>query len=173
MVSLRNKPIYLWDFEFQFSDLLDFLEFSERNVEWQRMSHVQSLNRRAELQRYGPDEYHSEVDNTNYRFNVCLSTNIRYAAVIALATTVEWIATFLQTRMASKLPPKAKNVNISIHVLRTLFRTGRCNLPENLDTLEKIIKIRNCIAHAMGSVKDYKHGKGIRSIVSTLPGFRI
>src|SRR5262245_652800 len=113
MVSLRNKPIYLWDFYFQFSDLLDFLEFSERNLDWQRMSHVQSLNRRAELQKYEADEYYSNLDNINYRFNVCLSRNIRYAAVIALATAVERVATFLCTRTASKLPPEGKEVNKS------------------------------------------------------------
>src|SRR5215813_2176678 len=173
MVSLRSKPLYLWDFYLQFSDLLDFLNFSERNLDWQRMSHVQSLNRRAELQKYGPDEYYSELNNIEYRFNVCLSRNIRYASVIALATAVERVATFLCTRTASKLLPESKEVNTSIHVLRTLFKMAGSNLSENLDTLEKIVKIRNCIAHAMGSVKDYKYGEEIRNLVSTLAGFRI
>jgi hypothetical protein len=172
MASIKNK-LYLWDFAFQFSDLLEFIEFSERNLEWQRRSHVQSLDRKAKLQKYEPSEYYSERENIEGRFDINLSRSIRYSAIIALATSVEWVAKFLEKRLTSKLPPKPKGANESIHILRTLFRLADCDLVHNLETLEKIIKIRNCIAHAMGSVENYEHGEEIAGIVRTLKGFGI
>jgi hypothetical protein len=72
MESLENKPLYLWDFYFQFADLLDFLEFSEGNVEWQRRSHIQVLKRQAELKKYGSDEFYAELQNIEGRFDISL-----------------------------------------------------------------------------------------------------
>jgi len=173
MSPSKLRLMYLWDFEFQFSDLLDFMEFSERNLEWQRRSHVQSLERKAKLKKYEADEYHSELDNIEYRFNMSLARNIRYSAVITFATSIEWIAKFMKKQSTSELAPTPNGSNESIHILRSFFELAGCNREHNLETLAKVIKIRNCITHAMGSVQDYKHGDEIAEIIQTLKGFRI
>ena len=144
MVSLDNRPLYLWDFEFIFSDLLDFIKFSERNIDWQRQSHLQSHDKKATI-KTEESGYYAELQNIEGRFYY-LSLNTRYSAVIALATSIEWIAKYLKQRITKELPKKPNGKNKSIHVLHTLLEWSNSKYEHNLNSLETIVKIRNCIA---------------------------
>lgn len=172
MVSLENRPIYLWDFAFIFSDLLDFIKFSERNIDWQRQSHIQSLDRQTKL-KTNESGYFAELENIKGRFDIYLSRSIRYSAVIALTASIEWIAKYLEQHVTKDLPKKPKRKNESIHILHTLFKWSNFKCEHNLDSLENIIKIRNCIVHAMGSVKYYEHGNELKDNIKTMNGFSI
>ena len=172
MITLENKPLYLWDFYFQFSDLLDFLEFSERNIEWQRRSHIQHLNRQAKLKKYEWHENNAELQNIEGRFDVYLSRSIRYSALISLATSIEWIANFLKMHAIETITKPPKGVNKSIHILSTFVSRKNYHY-HNIGTLEKIIWIKNCIVHHMGSVQNYKHGQKVSEVVCAMDGFSI
>jgi hypothetical protein len=171
MVSLENKPIYLWDFYFQFSDLLDFLEFSESNIEYKRKINVQNLNRTTKLKNIDHAEYAAELQNIEGRFDITLSRSIRYSAVIALATTIEWISKFLNSNAFEKA--KESNGNKSINILKEFIIRSEFNKPHNVDKLDKIIKIRNCITHSMGSVKGDRFEVEIKDFINAIEGFSL
>jgi len=173
MASLKNKPLYLWDFYFIFSDILTFIEFSERNIDWQRRSHELILERKAKIKKYTRDDYWTEMHNIEYRFEVLLARSIRYSAVIALATSIEWIANFLKKRSGVSLEPKLKKITESIHILQQFYKLVGRKLRHNLETLEKIFYVRNCIAHTNGSIEKYKHRDDILAIMKSLKGFGV
>lgn len=173
MTTLENISIDLWDFEFQFADLLDFLSFSENNIEFQRRSNLRKLDKEASYKKIDCAEYAAELQNIEGRFDIYLARSIRFAAIISLATTVEWIASFLKDHAYISIPDCPKGSNKSIHILKTLLERVKYQGFHNLENLEKIIKIRNCIAHSMGSVKSYKYGKEIEGFLESLNGFSI
>lgn len=173
MTSLENIPYDLWDFEFQFADLLDFLKFSENNIEYQRKIQVQNLKRIAKLKNIDSGEYSAELRNIEGRFDISLAMSIRYSVLISLAASVEWISNFLKNHVTEDIPNCPSELNKSIHILKTLIDRAEFSHSHNLDTLEKIIKIRNCIVHSMGSVKNYLHGQDVKSLIQTLNGFSI
>jgi len=170
-----DMPIYLVDFESQFSDLLDFVEFSENNLEWQRRSHIQSLDREAKKKDYDSAEYFSELQGIEYRFDVILPRKIRYSSVVAFATSVEWIAAFINAHKTWELSKRENGVNESIHTIRELAHQAESatSVCLNINTLEEIIKIRNCITHGGGIVVGYKYEEEIKNIINGLQGFSI
>ena len=174
MASLDQIPYDLWDFEFQFTDLLDFLEFSESNIEFQRKTKIQNLQRMAKQKNLEYAEYAAELQNIEGRYDISLARNLRYSVLISLASTVEWISEFLNSHVAEEIPDnlRPRCQNKSIYRLNTLILRANCE-HHNLDTLEKIIKIRNCLIHSLGSVKYYEHREEIKNIISTLNGFNI
>ena len=180
MESLEDKPLYLWDFYFQFSDLLDFLEFSENNIELQRNEHVQILNKNAKSRGYDSGEYHAELQNIEHRFDFNLSRSVKYSAIISLVTTIEWISKFVNEVVFKegalekvKRPKKGSGKNWYIEILKEFIVRCDFNKPTNLDKLEKVIKIRNFITHAMGSVKDDRFEAEIKEIINTFEGFSL
>ena len=173
MTSLENIPYDLWDFEFQFADLLDFLEFSENNIEYHRKIQVQNLNRIAKLKNIEHGEYSAELRNIEGRFDIYLSRSIRYSVLISFAASVEWISHFLKNHATEEVPNCPARLNKSIHILNTLIDRAEFSHRHNLNTLEKIIKIRNCMVHSMGSVKNYQFGEEVKSLIETLSGFSI
>lgn len=173
MTTLENIPYDLWDFEFQFADLLDFLQFSESNIEYQRRTKIQSLKRLANLRNMNTDEYRAELANIEGRFDIYLSRSIRYSVLISFAATVEWISNFLKNHATEQIPNCPAGLNKSIHILNTLIDRAEFSHRHNLNTLEKIIKIRNCLVHAMGSVKNYQFGEEVKRLIETLSGFSI
>lgn len=166
-------PLYLWDFHCLFYDLLDFLEFSESNIEWQRRSHIHRLDRQYRGKDHPADEYFAERDNIEGRFDITLAKKIRYSAVISLVMIIEWAAKFLEKYSTKKLPKAPKGVNKSIHILQTFYKWADSSLKHNLDELEKVIQIRNCITHGGGILEDCEFGDEISENVKTLDGFEI
>lgn len=168
-------PLYLWDFQFQFGDLLDFIEFSEANLEWQRSSYLKMLDKQYRGKGYPADEYSAERDNIEYRFDFRLAQKIRYSAIIALVTTVEWASGLLEKQglKEKEVRKKFNGVNKHITRLREYYQFADCSLEHNLEELEKVIKVRNCITHSAGIVEDDKYPEQITEIVKTLKGFEI
>ena len=84
-------------------DVLDFLDFSERNIDWLYGAEKQSIQRKAALgwgfpekDRYLESDYTELLlTNAEHRFTVSLPMRIRYAALVSLVTAVEWQAKHL------------------------------------------------------------------------------
>jgi hypothetical protein len=67
--------------------------------------------------------------------------SIRYAAVISLAATVEWISNFMNSHTPNRITiPNRKNK--SVHVLETFVMRANFSKENNIETLDKIIKMR-------------------------------
>ena len=169
------RPSYLWDFEYQFADLLDFIKFSEENLEWQRQSHIKRLDMHYKGKEYLLDEYFPQLDAIEYRFDFNLAQKIRYSAIIALVTTLEWVSKLLKDKGQKEEEVKKKFNGVNKHItrLREYYQFADCNLEHNFEELEKVIKIRNCITHSAGIIEDDEYPEQITEIVKTLKGFEV
>ena len=108
---LMNEPIYAFDFQFMIGDVQDYLDFSENNIEWQYRSELQSIRRRAEAGDFEgtPHGYREHLEtNAEHRFKVSLPLRIRYGALLALATAVEWSVTYLAQHLIEPVGTEPK-----------------------------------------------------------------
>lgn len=169
-----DTPICILEVQQQFDDLLEFVEFSETNIEWQKRSHIQTLDRKAQKLRYESPEYFNELQEIEYRFDIILSRKVRYSALLSLITTIEWVARFFASNVARSLEPKQKRLNESFCIYKQIAeRTSFKNSDIFLSTIDSLIKVRNCIAHSGGIITDYKYSDEIRSIAQKLEGISI
>ena len=90
---LINGPIYAFDFQRMIGDVADFLDFSELNIELKYRQELQGLRKRAESGELHPEYLNHLEENAKYHFEVGLPLTVRYGAVIALTTSVEWSVT--------------------------------------------------------------------------------
>src|SRR5690348_8496849 len=96
---LLNERHYATDFQYFIGDVEDFLDFSESNIEWQYRAELQRIAREAASADW-PDGYREHLEgNAEHRFKVSLPLRVRYAAVIALVTAVEWSVDYLAKRL--------------------------------------------------------------------------
>ncbi|MBX9636240.1 MAG: hypothetical protein K2Q45_01660 [Nitrosomonas sp.] len=124
-----NTPIYAFDFQFMIGDVKDFLEFSENNIDLQYQQELQAISNRKDWDQFPPDYCEYLEEKINHRFRVSLPLRIRYGAVLALITSVEWSVKFLNMRAHSPVPekPKQNGTNHTVKVLREL--SARTQLP--------------------------------------------
>lgn len=172
--KFRSTPIYAFDQQALFSDLLDFLSFSESNIEVQKLTAIDAANDLFESSTMDePDRgsYHRhQLDSADFRFDVVLSMRLRYAALATLIGTIEWSAKCLA--LCARFPISSEASPLQL--LATI--SSRCGLgySEQLRTLRLLIWIRNAITHNAGVLKGYRHEAGIRQHIHNLaPDFRI
>jgi hypothetical protein len=85
-----DTPIYAFDFQFMIGDVKDFLEFSESNIDWQCRRELQAIAHRNDLDDF-PQGYRENLESgAEHRFKVSLPLRVRYGALLALTTSVEW-----------------------------------------------------------------------------------
>ena len=63
--------------------------------------------------------------------------------------------------------------NESVRVFLYLNEMCSCSLNTRLDELQKLVYVRNCIAHASGLIGSYKYGEDVRGAVDVLEGFDV
>jgi len=171
--ELLNKPMFIFDMETQFSDLLDFIEFSEHNIEWQKRGQLQQLKRESKRLNLDVDEYFTKLQYIEYRYDINLVRKVRYGALIALVTSIQWITDSVKNRLTWEIKDKPKQVNHSVHIISEILNRYGDSVNHNLHKIEDVIKIRNCIAHSGGIVDGYKYQTEIEYIVSNMDGFSI
>lgn len=70
--------------------MVDFLDFSENNIELIYRQELQEIHKSSESGDL-PSEYREHLEeNAKYRFEVSLPLRVRYGAILALGTSVEW-----------------------------------------------------------------------------------
>jgi len=89
-------------------------------------------------------------DNIEYRFEISLKQRIRYAALVSLITTIEWVLLSLKKRVLFPFPKKPKEKNEAIYTLEVFNEQAKLNLKQEIILLESLTQIRNCIVHAAG-----------------------
>ena len=115
---LMNEPIYAFDFQFMIGDVQDYLDFSENNIEWQCQAELQTISRRAETEAF-PHRYREHLEaNAEHRFKVSLPLRIRYGALLALVTAVEWsVKLLVQSATNAIEKPKNSSKNETVYDL--------------------------------------------------------
>ena len=165
-----HMPIYAFDFQCMIGDLIDFLEFSEANIELLLRRELQQIKTRDVF----PTEYREQlVENTEYRFCVSLPLRVRYAAAISLVTSVEWSIRCLVKHLGVSESSQPKKENSTIHAIRQVQLDIDVKCEEEIQILEDLIHIRNCIAHSAGLIKDDKNSEKIVASVGRLNGFSL
>jgi hypothetical protein len=176
-LSLDDVPFYLWDIAYMFSDVLDYIRQSELVLDKQKQKLTDIIIKKAKENNYTLDEYHSEIDEIRYRFDVRLSRNITYSTIIFFVTSIEWSVIFIRNHLdgsvKNRIQKKPKGMNESIFYLKSLMGFIHYSNSDELEILERIIKIRNCIVHAGGVLDYYKYKKDIEEITNITDGIKI
>lgn len=171
--KLLDEPIYSWDVSTLLSGIVDFLEFSERNLNWQRRREIQRARQEAEELDFGPEYAHllpearrQLVESAELRFDIGLSQSVRYAGVVAYVTSIEWCMELFSARLSAPAPSRPRHKNEAVHILEHI--NTKLSYPRSVEAemLEHIVFVRNCIAHAAGLVRVYKHESGVRKAVA-------
>lgn len=173
---LMNEPIYAFDFQFMIGDVQDYLDLSESNIEWQYRSELQSIRRRAEAGDFEdtPHGYREHLEtNAEHRFKVSLPLRIRYGALLALATAVEWSVTVLTQHLIEPIGEKPEGKNKTIYVLEVLNERTGLGRDDPIKDFEALVWVRNCVAHSAGLERDYEYWDQLPGVVQRLNGFSL
>ncbi len=168
-----NTPIYAFDFQFMIGDVKDFLEFSESNIDWQHCQELQAISRRNDLDDYPPGYREHLEENANHRFLVSLPLRVRYAAVLAFTTSVEWSVKFLNMRAVTPVPEKRDGTNQSVRILRELVARTQLSAGPAINDYEALINVRNCIVHSAGLLETYQFKDTLPAFVARLRGLSL
>lgn len=172
-MRLVDQPIYAMDFQFMIGDVRDFLEYSENNLDRQYRDKIKNIRLHAERDDF-PDTYQEHLEaNAEHRFKVSLPLRVRYSAVVALTTSVEWSVDILARELRSELSSAPKYQNKTVHRLRELLKRAGDDSISVVGNYEDIIRVRNCIVHSSGIVEHDEKHEQVRSAVERLHGFEI
>jgi hypothetical protein len=173
--ELLNRRYYAIDFTQIIGDVLDFLDFSERNIDWQYKSERQAIRRRAEVEKI-PVEYHDHLlANVTARFTIFLPTRVRYSAIVGLITAVDWSTEFLAKNASVDIPKptrRRRDENRGLHILKWFNTKTSLGREVTLCNYENLITVRNAIVHSAGVKRDDEESK-IATAVGALEGFQI
>lgn len=176
--TLLKQTFFCIDTLTMLGDVEDFIEFSESNIGWQKHREL----RRAEQECNAADfddphleaQYRDQtVEGVEYRFEISLKQRVRYAALIALITTIEWVLLALKKRAAFKFPKKPVKKNGAVHALSIFNEKTSASLEKNIQFLESLSQVRNCIVHAAGLLESYQYESELRQRLVGLSGVKI
>lgn len=176
--AFLDKTFFALDTLSMLGDIEDFIEFSEVNIDWQKRRELSRVELAcAEEEFDDPHEaaqYHAQtIDGVVYRFEVSLAQRVRYAALVSLITTIEWVLISLQRRTNIKIPKKPDGVSSAVHILDQFNRAALVGLTSEIQTIETLVQVRNCIVHAAGLLASYRYGVELRHRLSDCDGIRV
>jgi hypothetical protein len=175
---LLNQTFFGLDTLAMLSDIEDFIELSEKNIDEQKQQELQVAERKyAEEQFEDPhlaDQYYDQmIEGIAYRFDVSLTQRVRYAALTSIITTIEWALVALKNRATFEIPPKPGRKCDVVHLLEVFNSKASAGLTSEIQNIEVLVQVRNCIVHAAGILSSYKHGAGLRQSISLLDGIKV
>lgn len=168
-----NTPIEAFDFQFMIGDVKDFLEFSESNIEWQYRRELQAIDHRKDLDDF-PTGYRDHLEqNAEHRFKVSLPLRVRYGALLAFTTSVEWAVGYLNKCAASPVSDDRDGTNLTVKTLREFAASVAIDASVVIDDYEALVQIRNCIAHSAGIIETYRYKESLPSAVARIDGIAL
>lgn len=178
--KLLNQTFFSIDTSSLLLGIIDFLEFSEHNLSWQRQRDIRRAEAEGDATELSPEDEHLTgqyrahlIQNQEYRFDVSLSQRIRYAGLVAFVTTIEWCSKALSNRLVREIPPLPSGENEHVHFFASLNAQSASGFDQQIDHLRRLVYVRNCIVHASGFLEGYKYENQIRHTVTLLDGFRV
>lgn len=178
LTSLLDQTFFGLDILSMLGDVEDFIEFSESNIELQKhreLRHAeQECNNLEFNDRREEAQYRVQLlEDVQFRFEVSLTQRVRYAALITLITTIEWVLLALKKRTSFKFPKTPNGKNEAVHILSVFNLRASLSLDNQISSLEALIYIRNCIVHAAGLLASCKHEPELRKTLETLTGIKV
>ncbi len=177
---LLNQPIYNWDTSTMLSGVVDFLEFSENNLSWQREREIKKARDEAATVEFAPpdehlvDQYRSQlIEAAEYRFDVSLSQTIRYSGLVAFVTSVELCAKAFEKVLNVAISKAPKGENEHVHLIAELNRKSSSGFENDIADIRNLVFVRNCLVHAAGFIARYEFESEVRNIVKSLVGLTV
>lgn len=173
-----DKTFFAIDTFSMLSDIEDFIDFSESNIDWQKRREIRRIDIACDDEHFdNPQEegqFHAQtISGVHYRFEVSLAQRVRYAALVSLITTIEWVLFSLKSRSSIKIPKKANGTSDAVHLLIQFNQAASVGLSSKIQTIETLVQVRNCIVHAAGLLASYKYGPELRQRLSTYNGILV
>lgn len=175
--AFLDQTIFGLDIQTMLGDVEDFIEFSESNMEWQKHRELRRAERECEEEEFddpsiGAQYRDQALEGVEYRFEASLKQRVRYAALTALITTVEWCLISLKNRASFDFPKKPNSKNEATHILSIFNDKMTLELEEKIQFFENLVQTRNCIVHAAGLLGSYRYESQLRQSLDTLHGMK-
>jgi len=177
---LLDETIYSWDTATMLSGLVDFLEFSEHNLSWQREREIRrARDEGATVELEPPNEhlvgqYRTQlIESAEYRFDVSLSQSVRYAGLVAFVTTAELCAKTFAKALNTRFRDAPDGENEHVHLLACMNGASSSDFGDDIADLRNLVRARNCVVHAAGFLQRYKFEAQVRDALESLRGFAI
>jgi hypothetical protein len=168
-----DAPIDAIDFQFMIGDVKDFLEISESNIEWLLRRELQAISHRTDLDDY-PRGYREHLEeNAAHRFKVSLPLRVRYSALLALITSVEWAVGYLNRVVPESSVSRSSSADGLAKTLRDLTALADVDVGDLVDNVGALVHIRNCIVHSAGILATYRHKDDLPKAVARISGVTI
>lgn len=176
--ALLDQTFLGIDIQTMFGDVENFVEFSESNIEWQKHRELRRAEHECDVGEFDDPsiEVHyrdQTLEGVEYRFEVSLKQRVRYAALTALITTVEWYLISLKNRASFDFPKNTKSRNEAVHILSTFNDKMALGLEAKIQFVENVVQARNCIIHAAGLLNSYRYESQLRKSLDTLHGINV
>lgn len=108
---------------------------------------------------------------------ISLPLKIRYAAILAVVTAVEWSGKYFiemaNKEIKSRLEKTKKGKSKIIHQLEIMNQLTALERDGTIKNLESLVYVRNCIAHNAGLEEDYKYKSDLSASIERLKGFSL
>jgi hypothetical protein len=177
LTALLDQTFFGLDTLTMLGDVEDFIEFSESNIGSQKNRELRRAEQECNNIEFDDPRLEAQyrdqmLEGVEYRFEVSLKQRVRYAALVALITTIEWVLLALKKRACFRFPRTPKGMNEAAHALSIFNRRSTLKLDDKILLLEKLVYVRNCIVHAAGLLSSYQHEDELRQTVAALSGIK-
>ena len=178
LMALLDQTFFGLDTLSMLGDIEDFIEFSESNIGWQRNRELRRAEQECDETEFDDPQDEGQyrdqmLEGVKFRFDVSLTQRVRYAALVSLITTIEWVLLALKERTSFKFPERPDGKSEAIHVLSVFNSKASLGVEKEIIFLETLIHIRNCIVHAAGLLGSYKHGVLLRQTLESFEGVKV
>lgn len=179
--ALLNEPIYGWDSLTLLGDVEDFLDFSEANIECQAKRELRAVAAECDGMEFEDPldtvRYREHrVEGVQYRFNVSLTQRVRYSGLTAVITTIEWFLIVIKGRASFEVPDKPKTPkgrSEAVYLLEVFANRCGENLATEIQELQTLTQVRNCVVHSAGRIETYEHAKELRHALQGHAGMKL
>jgi len=176
--ALLDQTFFGLDTLSMLGDVEDFIEFSESNIGWQKHRELRRAEQECNDTEFDDPREEAQyrdqmLEGVKFRFDVSLTQRVRYAALVALITTIEWVLLALKKRTSFKFPKTPDGKSEAVHILSVFNSKAILSLEQEITAIEALIYVRNCIVHAAGLLASYKHEGELRKTLTTLSGVKV
>lgn len=176
--AFLDKTFFAIDTFFLLSDIEDFIDFSESNIGWQKRREIHRTEIACADHNFDDPREVAQfrtqtMDGVLYRFEVSLTQRVRYAALVSLITTIEWVLLSLKGRSVLEYQKKPGGTSEAVYLLSQFGKASAVDLLDEIKVLETLVQVRNCIVHAAGLLGSYKHGQKLRERLTAYKGIRV
>jgi hypothetical protein len=180
MEAFLNQTFYGLNTLTMLGDVEDFIEFSEGNIDRQKAEEFRRTTRECDALEFDDPHFAAQYrdqkfEGVEYRFEVSLKQKFRYAALTTLITSIEWTLLALKKRASFEFPKKKKSdkTNEMVRILRVFNEKASLSLEPQVQSLERLVHVRNCIAHAAGLLGSYQYELELRESLKSVSGIKV